>query len=117
MITDYIYYRSMGFGKRQSFKMAWQRWQFTITHMSVLVIAVCALAYLAYSYYAITINYEMTHRDFQIVRAKFEKKRAVIDLDKMERIVIGCLNGESVVIDGMDTPCKFGRYVNGREVY
>jgi hypothetical protein len=41
----------------------------------------------------------------------------LVSIDKFERVAVACLNGETLLIDGIDRPCKVGEYKNERAAF
>jgi hypothetical protein len=104
---------------RISPKTAWQicfkpSYQFDIL---VIVIALLSLAYLAYDYWQATRDYELVSSRYSAVVAIRKAQSMAIQLDKMERVAVACLNGDTVNEDGVDRPCKVGEFKNARAVF
>ena len=38
-------------------------------------------------------------------------------MDRYEKIIISCLTGDSVRLEGIDRPCKVGEYRDGHEKF
>jgi hypothetical protein len=114
-LFDYYRLRKM----RISPKTAWQicfkpSYQFDIL---VIFIALLSLAYLAYDYWQATRDYELVSSRYSAVVAIRKVQSMTIEKDKLERVAIACLSGDSLLIDGVDRPCKVGEFKNERAVF
>lgn len=83
----------------------------------LIVCSLLALALLALEHVYVTEKLKRSEMQWQTAKAKVQANTQIALAEKLERTVVACLNGDSVVIDGVDRPCKFGEFKNGREVF
>lgn len=114
-LIDYIRLRWKGLKPSKAWQVSYKP-DFEVDIIMILVVLIL-LAYLIVDYVTVSYDYEVVSSRYSAVVAVKQRDEMAVMVDKMELVAVACLNGESVVIDGVDKPCKFGRYVNGREVF
>lgn len=100
-------------------KTAWQicyKPSFSID-IWVIVASLIMLAYLVVDYYTTAYDYELVSSRYSAVVAVKKRDDMQSMVDRLERIAIACLSGESVNVDGVDRPCKVGEFKNERAVF
>ena len=114
-LHDYMRLRRSGINPKTALEnMIKPSYQFDIL---VIVIALLSLAYLAYDYWQATRDYELVASRYSAVVAIKSLDDMAIEKDKLERVAIACLSGDSLLIDGVDRPCKVGEFKNERAVF
>lgn len=114
-IIDYYKLRRLGVKATHAWKMSSKGNNYT-EYFILLIIIACVLV-LVLDYYIATDKLMLSELRWQVVEAKINASESYAMANKLERAVIACLNNESVVIDGIDRPCKFGNYKNGSAIF
>lgn len=114
-IIDYIRLRNMGLSPKTAWKIAFKP-SYKFDYF-VIVMALLALAFLALEYAYVTEKLKRSEIQWQAVSANVKANTQFAISNNLEQILIACLNGESVAIDGVDRPCKVGEFKNGKEVF
>ena len=115
-IFDYIRLRLMGISPSKACEIA----NFKKSYKAEIVALIMLIAFFLF----IAVNYHLASEDYKLVSARYEAialksdlSNTLVSLDKFERVAVACLNGETLLIDGIDRPCKVGEFKNERAVF
>ena len=114
-LIDYMRLRKMGISPLTAWQIAYKpTWKIEIVIFSIVIIAF----FLALAKNAIADS-ELTQSElkWQAIEAKLNASQYLALANKYEMVLIACLNNQSAGLDGIDRPCKFGEFKNGREVF
>jgi hypothetical protein len=76
--------------------------------VSSVVLAILAVAALTYTVIKECQAEKARHAYYQTMEQRYIE--AHIQIDKYERVIIGCLADVGVVVDNINRPCKIGEY-------
>lgn len=114
-LIDYIRLRWKGISPSKAWEMRYKP-DFEVDIIMILV-TLLLLAYLVVDYVTVSYDYEVVSSRYSTIVAVKQRDEMAAIVDKMELVAVACLNGESVIVDGVDRPCKFGEFRNGKEVF
>jgi len=115
-IFDYIRLRLMGISPSKACEIA----NFKKSYKSEIIALIMLIAFFLYifiSAYLATEDYKLVSARYEAIALKNNLSNTLVSLDKFERVAVACLNGETLLIDGIDRPCKVGEYRNERAVF
>lgn len=114
-LFDYIRLRSKGLSPATAWKCC-VKFNYTAAW---LLFTLCILAFcMALAKNAVASNdLYIANLQNDALNARLSTKAYIAIADKLERSMVACLNGDGLLVDGVDRPCKVGEYVNGRDVF
>ena len=114
-IIDYLRLRKFGFSPANAWRYCYKpRYKIEIFIFLVLIL----------SFFYALANNALADNEFNASELKWRAVEAKINAKQyqhinlnLENVLIACLRGESILIDGIDKPCKIGEYKNGKEIF
>ena len=114
-LINYFHYRKLGLRISKSLELA--KHPMLFIDMLVICCVIGALIWLAYNVLQAEYDYRYINMRFKEVTLAHRIENQVKVMDRYEKIIISCLTGDSVRLEGIDRPCKVGEYRDGHEKF
>lgn len=104
-LLDYYRLRRLGL----SIDTAWRasaNMRMTVVDYIVIVLSIIGITYLLYTSYEADRRFYYGSLLLDAAKSKISAERYRLASDRYQNVVIGCLNGRGIVIDGVYRECK-----------
>ncbi len=108
---NYIYLRSKGVSIKNSIR---ELSGIGDTMKYVLTLILCVLAAFLIWLYQVEIDSYEINLKLDALQQKMKAMEAYNKVSNYEKMVLNCLNGNDLLVDGENRPCKVGRYEDGK---
>ena len=110
-LRNYIYLRSKGVSIKNAIR---ELNGIGDTMKYVLTLILCVIAAFLIWIYRVEIDSYEINLKLDALQQKMNAMEAINKVTHYEKMVINCMNGNDLLVDGENRPCKVGKYEDGK---